>query len=130
MMIYEDMLEPKHNSNSENIVRLYSSTSVDREFYDLLWPFFVNFLAAMHFGSVYTIYEFLDNTYLLDVLGEEGVKAAEQCLEHIANAGLLPIEVDGQQSLYKYRSARLRHPSHHGSDYQSYCERTQGIAAG
>ena len=73
-----------------------------KEFYDLLWPHFVNFIPDMHFGSSYTVYEFLDSSGIQDFLNDEGIKAAEKCLEHIAIAELLPILIDGKSDGFTF----------------------------
>jgi hypothetical protein len=94
-MIYEKMLQPKYKAETEYHVQLYSDSSVSKDFYNLLWPHFVDFLPSMHFGNSYRVQEFLADSDLLDFLGEEGIKAAEKCLLHIAHADLLPINFDG-----------------------------------
>ncbi len=95
-MIYEKMLQPTYKCESEKSVHLYSSKSVSKEVYDLFWPHFVNFIPSMHHGSVYCIDQFLELTDILELLSDEGIKTAEKCLEHIVNADLLPIAIDGK----------------------------------
>ena len=101
-MLYDKRLQPKYSLENEKRIQLYSTTSVSKEFYDLLWPHIVHFLPDMHFGSSYTVYEFLDSSDMQDLLNEEGIKAAEKCLEHIASAELLPIAIDGKCGGFTY----------------------------
>ena len=95
-MIYEEMLAPKYRAETDNRVHLYSSAFVSKELYDLFWKNFVSFMSGMHFGHSYTADQFLSNSDMPDLLNEDGIKAAEKCLEHIANAELLPIVIDGK----------------------------------
>jgi hypothetical protein len=93
-MIIAETIHPKYKAETKYQVYLYGNTSVSKEFYDLLWVQFVHFLPGMHFGNVYSVYEFLGDSDILGFLGEDGIKAADKCLLHIAHAGLLPFEFE------------------------------------
>lgn len=105
-MIYESMFQPKYANESDHSIHLYSSMAVAKELYDLLWPHFVNFIPEMHFGSSYTVYDFLGSSGMLDFLNDEGINTAEKCLEHIAIAELLPIVIDEKSDGFTFFKSR------------------------
>jgi hypothetical protein len=89
-MTTDTFLYPRYTNDQLDSVRIYSGTSVSKPMYDYIWSYSVDHLGEMRSRGFFTVGDFLDFS---ECLSDEGLAAAEKCLEHIAYAELLPIKV-------------------------------------